>query len=81
VSAIFSNTFADDKFGIGLSATYQERDSGYSQAAVANGWKTMTGDTTDGSRLRGRATPTTPSTRSRIRRRAAMSTAARRTSD
>jgi TonB-dependent receptor len=51
VSAIFSNTFADDKFGIGFNASYQERDSGYSQAAVANGWKTMTGDTNDGSRL------------------------------
>jgi TonB-dependent receptor len=51
VSAIFSNTFADDKFGIGFSASYQERDSGFSQAAVANGWKTMTGDGNDGSRL------------------------------
>lgn len=52
VSAIFSNTFADDKFGVGLSATYQERDSGFSQAAVANGWKTLSGaNTTDGARL------------------------------
>jgi len=51
VSAIFSNTFADDMFGIGLSASYQERDSGFSQAAVANGWKTMTGDSTDGAHL------------------------------
>jgi TonB-dependent receptor len=52
VSAIFSNTFADDKFGIGASASYQERDSGFSQAAVANGWKTLSGaNTTDGARL------------------------------
>jgi TonB-dependent receptor len=52
VSAIFSNTFADDKFGVGLSASYQERDSGFSQAAVANGWKTLSGaNTTDGARL------------------------------
>jgi TonB-dependent receptor len=52
LSAIFSNTFADEKFGVGLSATYQERDSGFSQAAVANGWKTLSGaNTTDGARL------------------------------
>jgi TonB-dependent receptor len=52
LSAIFSNTFADDKFGIGLSASYQKRDSGFSQAAVANGWKTLSGsNTTDGARL------------------------------
>ena len=52
MSAIFSNTFADDKFGIGASASYQERDSGFSQAAVANGWKTLSGaNTTDGARL------------------------------
>jgi TonB-dependent receptor len=51
VSAIFSNTFADDKVGLGLSASYQERDSGFSQAAVANGWKTMRGDSTDGAHL------------------------------
>jgi len=52
VSAIFSNTFADEKFGVGLSASYQQRDSGFSQAAVANGWKTLSGaNTTDGARL------------------------------
>jgi TonB-dependent receptor len=52
LSAIFSNTFADDKFGLGLSASYQKRDSGFSQAAVANGWKTLSGsNTTDGARL------------------------------
>ncbi|HTU67656.1 MAG TPA: TonB-dependent receptor [Steroidobacteraceae bacterium] len=52
LSAIFSNTFADDKFGVGLSASYQKRDSGFSQAAVANGWKTLSGaNTTDGARL------------------------------
>ena len=52
VSAIFSNTFADDRFGIAASASYQERDSGFSQAAVANGWKTLSGaNTTDGARL------------------------------
>jgi TonB-dependent receptor len=52
LSAIFSNTFADDRFGIAASASYQKRDSGFSQAAVANGWKTLSGaNTTDGARL------------------------------
>jgi len=39
MSAIFSNTFADGKFGIGVSASYQERDFGFSQVAVGNGWR------------------------------------------
>ena len=39
ISGIFSNTFADGKFGVALSASYQERDFGFSQAAVANGWR------------------------------------------
>jgi TonB-dependent receptor len=52
VSAIFSNTFADDRFGVGASASYQERDSGFSQAATANGWKTLSGaDIANGARL------------------------------
>ncbi len=47
VSGIFSNTSADGRFGIALTASYQERDSGYSQAAVAEGWPSFRGD--DGS--------------------------------
>ncbi len=47
VSGIFSNTSADGKFGIALTASYQERDSGYSQAAVADGWATFAGDDTN----------------------------------
>lgn len=39
VSGIYSNTFADGTFGIGLSASYQERNLGYNQAAVSNGWR------------------------------------------
>ena len=35
VSGIYSNTFASGKFGVALSASYQERDLGYNQAAVA----------------------------------------------
>lgn len=46
ISGIFSNTFADGKFGIGLSASYQERDFGFSQASVANGWAKFRGDDT-----------------------------------
>ncbi|UNK42791.1 TonB-dependent receptor [Luteimonas sp. S4-F44] len=46
LSGIFSNTSADGRFGIALSGSYQERDSGYSQASVADGWATMRGDDT-----------------------------------
>ncbi|HEY0684181.1 MAG TPA: TonB-dependent receptor [Steroidobacter sp.] len=44
VSGIYSDTFADDKFGIAVSASYQERDFGFNQASVANGWKAFAGD-------------------------------------
>lgn len=39
VSGIFSRTFADGKFGISFTGSYQDRDSGYSQVAVGNGWR------------------------------------------
>ncbi len=39
VSGIYTNTSADKRFGIALSASYQERNLGYNQAAVSNGWK------------------------------------------
>ena len=42
VSALFSNTFADNKFGIALSAIRQERDSGAATASVG-GWRTFSG--------------------------------------
>ncbi|WP_426210770.1 TonB-dependent receptor [Massilia sp. TWP1-3-3] len=38
-SGIFSNTYADGKFGVALSASYQERNLGYNTAAVSNGWR------------------------------------------
>lgn len=44
VSGIYSNTFADDRFGVALSASYQKRDLGFNQAAVANGWRPFAGD-------------------------------------
>jgi TonB-dependent receptor len=39
ISGLYSNTFGDGKFGIALSGSYQERNLGYNQAAVSNGWK------------------------------------------
>ncbi|WP_046658123.1 TonB-dependent receptor [Lysobacter capsici] len=41
VSGIFSNTSADGRFGIALSANYQKRESGSASAFVAsgNGWR------------------------------------------
>jgi len=44
VSGIYSNTFASGKFGVALSASYQERDLGYNQAAVAGGWYAFRGN-------------------------------------
>ncbi len=44
VSGIYSNTFADGRFGVALSASYQERDLGYNQAAVGGGWIVSRGD-------------------------------------
>jgi len=43
VSGIFSNTFADGRFGVAATASYQERDSGFSEAAVNAGWYTFKG--------------------------------------
>ncbi|WP_374661425.1 TonB-dependent receptor [Inhella sp.] len=43
LSAIYSTQSADGTFGIALMGTYQERDSGYSQASVTSGWKTFDG--------------------------------------
>jgi TonB-dependent receptor len=44
VSGIYSNTFADGKFGVAISGSYQERDLGYNQAAVPGGWRPFAGD-------------------------------------
>ncbi len=38
VSGIYSGVFADGKFGVTVSAIYQEREFGYNQAATASGW-------------------------------------------
>jgi TonB-dependent receptor len=39
ISGIYTNTFADNKFGIAISASYQERNLGYNTASVGNGWR------------------------------------------
>lgn len=44
VSGIFSNTFADGKFGIAVNGSYQKRDLGFSQVSVGNGWRAFGGD-------------------------------------
>jgi len=46
ISGIYSQTFADNRFGIAVSASYQERDSAYSQARVNRGWRPFRGDDT-----------------------------------
>ncbi|MCW8092962.1 TonB-dependent receptor [Alteromonas sp. ASW11-130] len=42
LSALYSNTFADDTFGVAISGSYQKRDSGYAQANTG-GWRTYPG--------------------------------------
>ena len=36
LSGIYSNTFADDTFGISISGSYQERDNGVNEATVGD---------------------------------------------
>ena len=42
LSALFSNTFADDTFGVAVSAVRQSRDSAVNRASVG-GWRTFEG--------------------------------------
>jgi len=44
ISGIYSDTFADGTFGIALTASYQDRNLGYNQAAVDSGWRSFQGD-------------------------------------
>jgi TonB-dependent receptor len=39
ISGIYSNTWADNMFGVSISGSYQERNLGYNTASVGNGWK------------------------------------------
>jgi TonB-dependent receptor len=43
VSGIYSQTFAEGKFGIAITGSYQDRKFGYNQAAVPGGWRTFGG--------------------------------------
>lgn len=43
ISGLFSNTFADDKIGVSLTASYQDRNSGNRQSQVS-GWFTHAAD-------------------------------------
>ena len=43
-SGIFSNTFADGKFGVAITASYQDRHSGYNQAGASSGFQRFMGD-------------------------------------
>jgi len=53
ISAIFSNTWADGRFGASASFSYQKRDSGFSEASVNAGWPAFRGDD-DNPNTRGR---------------------------
>ena len=44
LSGIFSMTSEDERFGVALAASYQERALGFNQAAVGNGWRPFAGD-------------------------------------
>lgn len=39
LSGLYSNTSDDGMFGVAISASYQERNLGYNQASVGNGWR------------------------------------------
>lgn len=47
ISGIFSTTFAEGTFGVALTGSYQERDSGYNAAETSSGWYTIKGTTGD----------------------------------
>lgn len=53
ISGIYSNTSADGRFGVAVSASHQRRDSGYNRAGLANGYQGpyLGSDTTAGSTL------------------------------
>ncbi|MEN3156897.1 TonB-dependent receptor [Alkalimonas sp. NCh-2] len=45
LSGIYSTTFDNNKFGVLIAASYQERDSGSQQANVGTGWRSFPGIT------------------------------------
>ena len=46
ISGIYSDTFADRKFGVSVTGSYQVHDGGYNQASTS-GWHTFTGTAND----------------------------------
>ena len=44
ISGIFSHASIDGRWGVGITASYQDRNLGYNQAAVASGFRTNFGD-------------------------------------
>lgn len=44
ISGIYSQTSDDGMWGIAVTASYQERDAGYNQASVGNGWRPFGAD-------------------------------------
>ena len=44
ISGIFSTTSADGRFGVGVTASYQDRNLGYNQASVSSGFRTNFGE-------------------------------------
>ncbi len=43
ISGIFSETFADGKFGVALTGSYQERQGGSAAATINTGWRSFPG--------------------------------------
>ncbi len=39
ISGFYSNTFADDKIGVALSGSYQDREGGVAQFGTTSGWR------------------------------------------
>ncbi len=39
ISGFFSNTFADDKIGVAISGSYQDREGGVAQVGTTSGWR------------------------------------------
>ena len=44
ISGIFSTVTDNEKFGVAVTASYQDRNLGFNQAAVPNGWRAFQGD-------------------------------------
>jgi TonB-dependent receptor len=47
ISGIYSDVFADGKFGIAITGIYQDREFGYNQASTSNGWRWIPPDRPD----------------------------------